>query len=64
MVVVLSLQMISLLPDEWKPGETLYGCPWQAVVFTALIGVVTFIVFFWRTVLAVSVENVAIIVIM
>ncbi|XP_050927774.1 transport and Golgi organization protein 1 homolog isoform X3 [Lates calcarifer] len=46
--------MISLLPEEWKPGETLYGCPWQAVVITALVGVVTFTLFFWRTVLAVK----------
>lgn len=51
----LSLQMISLLPEEWKPGETLFGCPWQAVVITALVGVLTFTLFFWRTVLAVSV---------
>lgn len=50
----LSLQMISLLPEEWKPGETLFGCPWQAVVITALVGVLTFTLFFWRTVLAVS----------
>ncbi|XP_060907831.1 transport and Golgi organization protein 1 homolog isoform X2 [Labrus mixtus] len=46
--------MISLLPEEWKPGDTLYGCPWQSVVITALIGVVTFTLFFWRTVLAVK----------
>ncbi|KAM9354724.1 transport and Golgi organization protein 1 homolog isoform 2-T2 [Pholidichthys leucotaenia] len=46
--------MISLLPEEWKPGETLFGCPWQAVLITALVGVVTFTVFFWRTVLAVK----------
>ncbi|XP_039982039.1 transport and Golgi organization protein 1 homolog isoform X2 [Xiphias gladius] len=45
--------MISLLPEEWRPGETLYGCPWQAVVITAFVGVVTFTLFFWRTVLAV-----------
>lgn len=51
----LSLQMISLLPEEWKPGETLFGCPWQAVVITALVGLLTFTLFFWRTVLAVSV---------
>lgn len=55
MVVFLCLQIISLLPEEWKPGETLLGCPWQAVVITALVGVVTFTLFFWRTVLAVSV---------
>ncbi|XP_024912855.1 transport and Golgi organization protein 1 homolog isoform X2 [Cynoglossus semilaevis] len=46
--------MISLLPEEWKPGETLYGCPWQAVVVTALIGVMTFALFLWKTVLAVK----------
>ncbi|XP_032440477.1 transport and Golgi organization protein 1 homolog isoform X2 [Xiphophorus hellerii] len=46
--------MISLLPEEWKPGETLFGCPWQAVIVTALIGVLTFTIFFWRTVLAVK----------
>lgn len=46
--------MISLLPEEWRPGETLFGCPWQAVVITALVGVMTFTLFFWRTVLAVK----------
>lgn len=55
---VLGLQwlqhMISLLPEEWKPGETLFGCPWQVVVITAVVGVVTFTLFFWRTVLAVK----------
>ncbi|XP_037606349.1 transport and Golgi organization protein 1 homolog isoform X2 [Sebastes umbrosus] len=49
-----TIEVISLLPEEWKPGETLFGCPWQAVVITALIGVVTFALFFWRTVLAVK----------
>uniref|UniRef100_A0A3Q3VIA0 Transport and Golgi organization protein 1 homolog n=1 Tax=Mola mola TaxID=94237 RepID=A0A3Q3VIA0_MOLML len=51
---VLFPQIISRLPEEWKPGETFFGCPWQAVVITALVGVVTFTLFFWRTVLAVS----------
>ncbi|XP_034017875.1 transport and Golgi organization protein 1 homolog [Thalassophryne amazonica] len=46
--------VISLLPEEWKPGEMLFGCPWHAVVITALVGVVTFALFFWRTVLAVK----------
>ncbi|XP_040920050.1 transport and Golgi organization protein 1 homolog isoform X2 [Toxotes jaculatrix] len=46
--------MISLLPEEWKPGDTLYGCPWQAVAVTAFVGVVTFTLFFWRTVFAVK----------
>ncbi|XP_044025981.1 transport and Golgi organization protein 1 homolog isoform X2 [Siniperca chuatsi] len=49
-----TIVVISLLPEEWKPGETLLGCPWQAVVITALVGVVTFTLFFWRVVLAVK----------
>ncbi|XP_053192758.1 transport and Golgi organization protein 1 homolog [Scomber japonicus] len=53
-VVEWTVVMISLLPEEWRPGETLFGCPWQAVVITAFVGVVTFTLFFWRTVLAVK----------
>ncbi|XP_061741887.1 transport and Golgi organization protein 1 homolog isoform X2 [Nerophis ophidion] len=49
-----TLIMISLLPDEWKPGETFYGCPWQAVIITAAVGVMTFTIYFWKTVLAVK----------
>ncbi|XP_028997454.1 transport and Golgi organization protein 1 homolog isoform X2 [Betta splendens] len=49
-----TITMISLLPDEWKPGETFFGCPWQAVVATALVGIMSFTLFFWRTVLAVK----------
>ncbi|XP_032398987.1 transport and Golgi organization protein 1 homolog isoform X2 [Etheostoma spectabile] len=49
-----TIEVISLLPEEWKPGETLFGCPWEAIVITALVGVVTFTLFFWRTVLAVK----------
>ncbi|XP_061667776.1 transport and Golgi organization protein 1 homolog isoform X2 [Syngnathoides biaculeatus] len=46
--------MISLLPEEWKPGETLFGCPWQAVIVSAAVGVLTFAIFFWKTVLRVK----------
>ncbi|XP_033846591.2 transport and Golgi organization protein 1 homolog [Periophthalmus magnuspinnatus] len=46
--------MIALLPDEWRPGETLLGCPWEAVVVTTVVGILTFTMFFWRTVLAVK----------
>uniref|UniRef100_A0A3Q3KZQ1 Ring finger protein 8 n=1 Tax=Mastacembelus armatus TaxID=205130 RepID=A0A3Q3KZQ1_9TELE len=46
--------MISLLPEEWKPGETLFGWPWQPFILTGLVGVLTFTLFFWRTVLAVK----------
>ncbi|XP_049614069.1 transport and Golgi organization protein 1 homolog isoform X2 [Syngnathus scovelli] len=46
--------MISLLPEEWKPEETLFGCPWQAVIITAVVGLLTFTIFFWKTVLVVK----------
>ncbi|KAG7267174.1 hypothetical protein CRUP_008995 [Coryphaenoides rupestris] len=46
--------MIALLPEEWRPGENLLGCPWQAVIATALVGVATVTVFIWNTVLAVK----------
>ncbi|XP_067338781.1 transport and Golgi organization protein 1 homolog isoform X2 [Channa argus] len=49
-----TIVMISLLPEEWKPGQNFFGCPWQAVVITALVGVATFTLFFWRTVLAIK----------
>ncbi|KAG8011441.1 Transport and Golgi organization protein 1-like protein [Nibea albiflora] len=52
-----TIMIIAHLPEDWKPGETLFGCPWQAVVITALVGVVTFTLFFWRTVLAVMDEK-------
>ncbi|KAM6915446.1 transport and Golgi organization protein 1 homolog [Xenentodon cancila] len=49
-----TIVVISLLPEEWRPGETLFGCPWEAVVTTSFVGVLTFTLFFWRTVLAVK----------
>ncbi|XP_077366657.1 transport and Golgi organization protein 1 homolog isoform X2 [Festucalex cinctus] len=49
-----TILIISLLPEEWKPGETLYGCPWQAVIITALVGLLTFTIFFWKSVLVVK----------
>ena len=52
-------QVISLLPEEWRPGETLLGCPWQAVIVTALVGVFTIVVFIWNTILAVSIVTLA-----
>nr|XP_057936425.1 transport and Golgi organization protein 1 homolog isoform X2 [Doryrhamphus excisus] len=53
-VIEWTLTIISLLPDEWKPGENFFGCPWQAVIITAMVGVMTFTIFFWKTVLAVN----------
>ncbi|KAL4630547.1 melanoma inhibitory activity protein 3 isoform X1 [Arapaima gigas] len=46
--------VIAALPEEWKPGPTFYGFPWEPVVATAVVGILTVLVFTWRTVLAVS----------
>ncbi|KAJ7991103.1 hypothetical protein DPEC_G00293790 [Dallia pectoralis] len=36
------------LPDDIRPGPDLYGLPWEAVIFTALLGFGTFILFSCR----------------
>ncbi|KAM6954083.1 transport and Golgi organization protein 1 homolog [Aplochiton taeniatus] len=56
-VIQYYIVVISLLPEEWKPGPMFFGWPWQPVVTTAAIGVVTIMLFFWRTVMAVINEK-------
>ncbi|XP_046870240.1 melanoma inhibitory activity protein 2-like isoform X2 [Hypomesus transpacificus] len=41
-------QVVSSLPDEIRPGPDLYGVQWEAVIFTALIGLATFLIFTCR----------------
>ncbi|XP_016518178.1 cTAGE family member 5 isoform X6 [Poecilia formosa] len=36
---------VSLLPDDMRPGPDLYGVPWEPVIFTGLVGLVTFLLF-------------------
>ncbi|XP_067100040.1 cTAGE family member 5 isoform X1 [Osmerus mordax] len=40
--------VVSSLPDEIQPGPDLYGVQWEAVIFTALIGLATFLIFTCR----------------
>ncbi|VTJ55013.1 Hypothetical predicted protein [Marmota monax] len=42
------------LPDDTQPGPDFYGLPWKPVVFTVLFGFVSFVVFFWKTILVVK----------
>lgn len=42
------------LPDDIRPGPDLYGLPWEAVIFTATLGLFTFLLFTCRFVQAVS----------
>ncbi|XP_027003379.2 transport and Golgi organization protein 1 homolog isoform X2 [Tachysurus fulvidraco] len=46
--------LIAALPEEWQPGPTFHGLPWKPVVVSAVVGVLTIVVFMWRTVLSVK----------
>lgn len=48
------LELLATLPDDVQPGPDFYGLPWKPVLITASLGIVSFAVFFWRTVLAVK----------
>ncbi|XP_076843930.1 cTAGE family member 5 isoform X4 [Brachyhypopomus gauderio] len=40
--------VVSSLPDDMRPGPDLFGLPWEAVVFSALLGLVTVFLFSYR----------------
>lgn len=40
--------VVSSLPDDIRPGPDLYGLPWEAVVFTGLLGLCTLLLFSCR----------------
>ncbi|XP_064881830.1 cTAGE family member 5 isoform X2 [Oncorhynchus nerka] len=44
----LTIQVLSSLPDDIKPGPDLYGLPWEAVIVTALLGLGTLLLFSCR----------------
>ncbi|XP_010589388.2 transport and Golgi organization protein 1 homolog isoform X5 [Loxodonta africana] len=48
------LELVATLPDDVRPGPDFYGLPWKPVLITAFLGIVSFAIFFWRTVLAVK----------
>ncbi|KAG5857747.1 hypothetical protein ANANG_G00022660 [Anguilla anguilla] len=41
-------EVVSSLPDDIKPGPDLYGLPWEAVIVTFLLGLITILVFICR----------------
>ncbi|XP_039598102.1 cTAGE family member 2 isoform X2 [Polypterus senegalus] len=41
-------QAVSALPEDMRPGPDLYGFPWEAVIITAFIGIVTALLFLFR----------------
>ncbi|XP_010640780.1 transport and Golgi organization protein 1 homolog [Fukomys damarensis] len=50
----LSKMLVATLPEDVQPGPDFYGLPWKPVLLTAFLGIVSFAIFFWRTVLAVK----------
>ncbi|KAM8897088.1 transport and Golgi organization protein 1 homolog isoform 6-T6 [Lycaon pictus] len=48
------LELVATLPDDVQPGPDFYGLPWKPVLLTAFLGIGSFAVFFWKTVLVVK----------
>ncbi|XP_054568877.1 transport and Golgi organization protein 1 homolog isoform X1 [Eptesicus fuscus] len=46
------LELLSTLPGDVQPD--FYGLPWKPVLITAFLGILSFVIFFWRTILAVK----------
>ncbi|KAG8561773.1 hypothetical protein GDO81_015471 [Engystomops pustulosus] len=42
-------EVVSLLPDDLQPGADFYGCSWDVVIFTALFGFLSVLMFTCRT---------------
>ncbi|EGV92520.1 Melanoma inhibitory activity protein 3 [Cricetulus griseus] len=53
-ILYLCKMLIATLPANVQPGPDFYGLPWQPVIVTAVLGIVSFTIFSWRTILVVS----------
>ncbi|XP_014805951.1 PREDICTED: melanoma inhibitory activity protein 3 [Calidris pugnax] len=47
-------QLVAMLPEEIRPGPDFHGLPWEPIIITALVGIATLAIFFWRTCLSVK----------
>ncbi|NWY93430.1 TGO1 protein, partial [Loxia curvirostra] len=45
---------VATLPEEMHPGPDFHGLPWEPIIITAVVGIVTLAIFFWRTCLSVT----------
>ncbi|XP_053191295.1 melanoma inhibitory activity protein 2 [Scomber japonicus] len=48
LLIWLSVQVVSSLPDDIRPGPDLYGVPWEPVIFSSLVGLLTMLLFSCR----------------
>ncbi|XP_070698187.1 cTAGE family member 5 isoform X2 [Pempheris klunzingeri] len=44
----LTVQVVSSLPDDIRPGPDLYGVPWEPVIVSSLVGLMTVLLFTCR----------------
>ncbi|XP_068089557.1 transport and Golgi organization protein 1 homolog [Hyperolius riggenbachi] len=48
------IQLMSALPEDLQPGPDFHGVQWEAVIITLLVGILSIMIFFWRTCLSVK----------
>ncbi|NXK09636.1 TGO1 protein, partial [Herpetotheres cachinnans] len=46
--------LVATLPEEIRPGPDFHGLPWEPIIITALVGIATLAIIFWRTCLSVT----------
>ncbi|CAM5102643.1 unnamed protein product [Eretmochelys imbricata] len=46
--------LIATLPEDIRPGPDFHGLPWEPIIITALVGIATLGILFWRTFLSVK----------
>ncbi|CAN8203217.1 unnamed protein product [Coccothraustes coccothraustes] len=54
LLLLKTCMFVATLPEEMHPGPDFHGLPWEPVIITALVGIVTLAIFFWRTCLSVK----------
>ncbi|XP_047377189.1 transport and Golgi organization protein 1 homolog isoform X2 [Sciurus carolinensis] len=47
-------ELVATLLNGVQPGPDVYGLPWKPVLLTVFLGIVSFAIFFWRTILVVK----------
>lgn len=48
------IQVVSALPDDIRPGPDLYGVPWEPVIISGLVGLMSVLLFTCRCYSSVS----------
>lgn len=48
------IQVVSALPDDIRPGPDLYGMPWEPVIISGVVGLMTMLLFTCRCYSSVS----------